>query len=179
MRKLNLFTIIITVFILLGCSSSNSQSKFKEMSEIEKLTKEQFIEETAAIHNYVFEQMNKLLDKHKTIDVNFEEDINMLHNRSVAQMIEYVKVLAKKDEETRQDYIMTSAIASWDALDKLDPKVTANTEKQLDERQHEFETYASENLERKFDDLFSIMDFLNFETLKEQRPLSAKEFGIE
>ena len=94
-------------------------------------------------------------------------------------MIEYGKVLAKKDEETRQDYIMTSAIASWDALDKLDPKVTANTEKQLDERQHEFETYASENLERKFDDLFSIMDFLNFETLKEQRPLSAKEFGIE
>ena len=117
MRKLNLFTIIITVFILLGCSSSNSQSKFKEMSEIEKLTKEQFIEETAAIHNYVFEQMNKLLDKHKTIDVNFEEDINMLHNRSVAQMIEYGKVLAKKDEETRSDYVTSSLMAMWDAMD--------------------------------------------------------------
>ena len=118
MRKLNLFTIIITVFILLGCSSSNSQSKFKEMSEIEILTKEQFIEETVAIYNYVFEQMNKLLDKHKTIDVNFEEDINMLHNRSVAQMIEYGKVLAKKDEETRSDYVTSSLKAMWDAMDE-------------------------------------------------------------
>ena len=179
MRKIILLTVIVAAFILNGCGGSSSQPNFKDMDEIEKLTKEQFAQESAAIYAPVFQEVGNLLNKHSKIDASFEKEIDKLYDSSAKQMIEYGKVLAKKDEETRQDYIMTSAIASWDALDKLDPKVTANTEKQLDERQHEFETYASENLERKFDDLFSIMDFLNFETLKEQRPLSAKEFGIE
>lgn len=149
------------------------------MNEIEKLTKEQFAEEAGAIYAHVFEEVANLLNKHSKIDAGFEKDIDKLYDSSVKQMLEYGKVLDKKDPETREDYAMTSFLASWTALDKIDPEVVAAAEKQLDERQHEFEVYASPNLERKFDDLFSIMDFLNFETLKEERPVSAKEFGIE
>ena len=178
MKKINLFILVVAGLLLSGCNNS-SQTKIKDMNEIEKLTKEQFAEETAAIYAHVFQEVGNLLNKHSKIDAGFEKDIDKLYDSSVKQMIEYGKVLAKKDAETRQDYIMTSAIASFGALDKLDPKVTAETEKQLDERQHEFEEYASENLERKFDDLFSIMGFMDFETLKEERPESAKEFGIE
>ena len=179
MRKIILLTVIVAAFILNGCGGSSSQPNLKDTSEIEKLTKEQFAQEAAGIYIHVFQEIGNLMSKHAKIDGSFEKDIDKLYESSVKQMIQYGKVLAKKDEETRQDYIMTSAIASWDALDKLDPKVTANTEKQLDERGHEFEAYGSDNLERKFDELFSIMDFMDFETLKEERPESAKEFGIE
>ena len=179
MKKIILFTLIVAGLLLSGCNNSGSQSKIKEMNEIEKLTKEQFAEETAAIYAHVFQEVGNLLKKHSKIDAGFEKDIDKLYDSSVKQMIEYGKVLAKKDAETRQDYIMTSALSAWQAFEKIDPKVKAATEKQLDERQHEFEDYASVNLERKFDDLFSIMDFMDFETLKEERPESAKEFGIK
>ena len=179
MKKIILFTVIVAGLVLSGCSKSSSQSKLKDVSDIEKLTKEQFAEEAAAIYTHVFEEIGNLLNKHAKIDVGFEKDIDKLYESSVNQMIQYGKVLAKKDAETRQDYIMTSALTAWGAFDKIDPKVKEDTEKQLDERQHEFEAYGSENLERKFDELFSVMDFMDFETLKEERPLSAKEFGIE
>ena len=179
MKKLNLLTIIIASFILFGCSSSNSQPKLKSMNEIEKLTKEQFIEETAAIHNHVFEQMNKLLDKHKTIDATFEEDINKLHNNSVAQMIEYGKVLAKKDEETRSDYITSSLMAMWDVMEEKGTEASDDFEEKFDERMPEMEAYGSEDLGRKLNDLFGIMDFMNLEDAKEMHSETAKEFGIE
>ena len=127
----------------------------------------------------MIQEVGNLLDKHTKIDVGFEKDIDKLYDSSVKQMIQYGKVLAEKDAETRQDYIVDTALAAWGAFDKIDPKVTEAREKQLNERGHEFEAYASENLERKFDELFSIMDFLDFENLKEERPESAKEFGIE
>lgn len=148
------------------------------MKEIEKLTKEQFSEEAGAIYVNVIQGIGILMNKHAKIDLNFENDINKLYDISVKQMLEYGKVLAKKDEETRQDFAMSSGLAAWAALDKIDPKVSADVEKQLDERQHEFEAYHSLTLERRFDDLFAIMDFLEFEKIKIERPESAKEFGI-
>ena len=178
MKKINLFILVVAGLLLSGCNNS-SQTKIKDMNEIEKLTKEQFVEEASAIYLHVIQEVGNLLDKHTKIDAGFEKDIDKLYDSSAKQMIEYGKVLAKKDAETRQDYIMDTALAAWGAFDKIDPKVTEGREKQLNERQHEFEVYASDNLERKFDDLFSIMDFMDFETLKEERPESAKEFGIE
>ena len=179
MKKIILFTLIVAGLFLSGCGKSNSQSTFKDVNDIEKLTKEQFAEEAAAIYAHVFEEVGNLLNKHAKIDAGFEKDIDKLYDNSVKQMIQYGKVLAKKDAETRQDYAMTSYLAGWTAIDNVDPKFVVATEKQLDERQHEFEAYASENLERKFDELFSIFDFLDFEQLKETRPVSAKEFGID
>ena len=179
MRKTILFTIINISIILSGCSNSNSQPKLKSMSEIEVLTKEQFIEEIAAIHNHVFEQMNKLLDKHKTIDVNFEEDIDMLHSSSVAQMIEYGKVLAKKDEETRSDYITSSLMAMWDVMEEKGTEASDDFEEKFDKRMPEMEAYGSEDLGRKLNDLFGIMDFMNLEDAKQMHPETAKEFEIE
>lgn len=176
MKKIITLTVIFASFIFNGCSS---QSKFKEMAEIEKLSKEQFAEEAGAIYAHVFQEVANLLKKHTKIDADFEKDIDKLYDSSVKQMLEYGKALAKKDPETREDYAMSSFLASWTALDKIDPAIVAAAEKQLDERQHEFEVYASHNLERKFDDLFLIMDFLDFEMLKEERPESAKEFGIQ
>ncbi|MDD3435467.1 MAG: hypothetical protein PHY76_03220 [Patescibacteria group bacterium] len=149
------------------------------MNEIEKLTKEQFIEETVAIHNHVFEQMNNLLDKHKKIDVNFENDLNKLHSSSVSQMIEYGKVLAKKDEEIRSDYITSSLMAMWDAMEEKGTEASEDFEEKFDKRMPEFEAYGSENLGRKLNDLFGIMDFMNFEDAKEMHSKTAKEFGIE
>ena len=178
MKKVSLFILVVAGLILSGCNGS-SQTKIKDMSEIEKLTKEQFSQEVAAIYVNVSLEIGNLLNKHAKIDAGFEKDIDKLYDSSVKQMIEYGKVLDKKDAETRQDYVMTTGLAAWAALDKIDPKVNADMEKQLDERVPEFEAYASDNLERKFDDLFKIMDFLDFETLKADRPESAKEFGIE
>ena len=179
MKKSILFTLVVAGFMLSGCSSGNSQPKIKDMNEIEKLTKEQFAEETAAIYTNVFQEIMNLLNKHPKIDAGFEKDIDKLYDESVKQMIPYGKFLTTKDEETRDDYITTSLTASWSAMDKFDPVVTASFEKQLDDRQQEFEAYGSTNLERKFDDLFAIMDFMDFERIKEERPESAKEFGIE
>ncbi|MDD2413011.1 MAG: hypothetical protein PHR79_08885 [Bacteroidales bacterium] len=177
MKKIILF-ICVGLFIY-GCNNNDSSDKFKEMKEIEKLTKKQFSEEAGAIYANVFQEIGKLLNKHEKIDVAFEKDIDILYQSSVKQMLEYGKVLANKEEQIREDYLFASTLAAWDALDKIDPKVSADVEKQLDERMHEFEEYQSLTLERKFDDLFAIMDFLNFEKLKEERPESAKEFGIQ
>ena len=149
------------------------------MKEIEELTKEQFAEETAAIFVDVFKEIENLLNKHDKIDGGFEEDINKLYDSSVKQMIEYGKVLAKQDEETQDDYVATCMTASWSAMDKLGPEISEAFEKQFDERLPELEAYGSNNLERKFDDLFAIMDFLDFERIKKDRPESAKELGIE
>lgn len=179
MKKIILLTVIGLSIIISGCSNGNSQTKLKRMNEIEKLTKEQFIEETAAIHNHVFDQMNKLLDRHKTIDVNFENDINKLHNSSVTQMIEYGKVLAKKDEETRSDYITSGLMAMWDAMEEKGTEASDDFEEKFDKRMPEFEAYGSEDLGRKLNDLFGIMDFMNLEDAKEMHPETAKEFGIE
>lgn len=179
MKKSTLLTFIVAGLTLGGCSSSNSQPKMKNMSEIEKLTKEQFAEETAAIQVHVFQEMGNLLDKHAKIDATFEKDIDALHNSSVGQMVEYGKFLATKDEETRDDYITTSLTASWEAMDKLGADVSEGFETKFDARLPEFQAYGGDNLERIFDDLFAIMDFLDLERVKEERPESAKEFGIK
>ena len=177
MKKSILYTFIVAGLILSGCSS-NSQPKFKAMSEIEKLTMEQFAEEAAAIQVHVFQEMGNLLDKHSKIDANFEKDIDALHNSSVGQMVEYGKVLDKKDEETRDDYITTSLTATWTAMEKMGTDVSEEFEKKFDGRLPELEAYGGDNLERKFDDLFAILNFLDFERIKEEHPVSAKEFGI-
>jgi hypothetical protein len=178
MKKSILFTIIVAGLILGGCSSSNSQPKLKAMSEIEKLNKEQFVEETAAINTHVIQEMGTLLDKYIKIDADFEKDITQLHKSSVGQMVEYGKVLAKKDEETRDDYITESLTASWTEMEKMGPEAEA-FEKKFDERLPELQAYGSDKLERIFNDLFGIMDFLDFERAKEDHPESAKEFGIQ
>jgi len=178
MKKSILLTIIIAGFILFGCGNSNSQPKLKDMSEIEKLTKEQFAEETAAINTHVMQEMGNLFDKYTKIDAGFEKDIDELHKSSVAQMVEYGKVLAKKNEETRDDYITESLTASWTAMEKMGPEAEA-FEKKFDERLPELQAYDSDKLERIFNDLFGIMDFLDLERIKEERPESAKEFGIQ
>ena len=178
MEKSILPTSIATGSILSGGSSSNSQAKLKDMSEIEKLTMEQFADQTAAIYVHVFQEIGNLLNKHATIDEDFEKDIDKLYDSSVKQMIQYGEVLAKKDEDTRDDYVLASLTASWSALDKLGSQVSEDFEKQFDERLPELEAYASDNLERRFDDLFAIMDFMDFERIKEERPESAKELGI-
>ncbi len=181
MKKSILFTTIVAGILLSACGSSNnnSQPKMKDMSEIEKLTKEQFAEETAAINVHVFQEMGNLLDKHAIIDADFEKDLDKLYKNSVGQMVEYGKFLATKDEETRDDYITTSLTSSWAAMDKLGAEVTEGFETKFDARIPEFEAYGSEDLEGKFDDLFAIMDFLDMERIKEERPESAKEFGIQ
>lgn len=45
------------------------------MPEIEKLLKEEFAEETAALNKHIMKEMDKLLDKHTKIDVKFEDAI--------------------------------------------------------------------------------------------------------
>ena len=163
MKKVILFTFVVVSFILNGCSGSNSQPKFKSMSEIEKLSKDQFIEETIAIYNNVFEGMNNLLDKHKKIDGGFEEDINKLHSNSISQMIEYGKVLAKKDDETKRDYVTSSLMGMWDAMEEKGAEASDGFEEKFDMRMSELEAYGSESLGRKLNDLFGIMDFMDFE----------------
>lgn len=178
MKRTILFTLVVTGLILSGCNSS-SQPELKDANEIEKLTQQQFSEETAAIYANVFQEVGDLLIKHGKVDANFEKTIDKIFDRSAKQMIEYGKVLAKKDAETRQAFIMTSSLDAWTALEKLDAKFMEDAEKQLEVRQQEFEDYGSENLDRKFDELFSIMNFLDFEQLKEEHPETAKEFGIQ
>ena len=176
MRKIILFTVIVISFILTGCSGSNSQSKFKDMNEIEKLSKDQFIEETIAIYKNVFQGMNNLLDKHEKVDAKFEEKINELHNSSVKQMIEYGKVLNKKDTDTKSDYITSTLMAMWDKMDNSEAEAF---EEKFDKRMPELQAYGSESLGRKFNDLFGIMDFVDFDDAKDRHPETAKEFGIE
>ena len=163
---------------LSGCNGS-SQTKIKDMYEIEKLTKEQFAEATAAIYVDVFQQMDNLLDKYTKIDSKFEKDIDELQKSMVGQMVEYGKILAKKDVEMRDDFITSCLTTSLSAMEKLGPEVAEGFEKKFDKRLPELQAYGSQNLERKFDDLFAIMDFLDFERIKEERPESAKEFGVE
>ena len=179
MKKINLVIIIVVGFILSGCSSNNSQNKLKEMKEIEKLSKEQFAEETVAIYLNVFKEIDILFDKHTKIDSEFEKEIDELYKRSMGQMVEYGKVLATKEEETRDDFIESCLMGSMTAMEKLGPEISEGYEKKLDERLPELEAYGSTNLEREFDDLYSIMDFLNLERIREERPESAKELGIE
>jgi hypothetical protein len=149
------------------------------MNKIEKLSKEQFAEETSVIYLKVFQEIDKLFDKYTKIDSEFEKEIDELHKRSVEQMIEYGKVLAKKEEETKSDFITSCLLDNMTAMEKLGTEVSDGYEKKLDQRLPELQAYGSANLERKFDELYSIMDFLDLETLKEERPESAKEFGIQ
>ena len=149
------------------------------MNKIEKLSKEQFAEETAAINVHVFQEMGNLLDKHAKIDADFEKDLDKLYKNSVGQMVEYGKFLATKDEESREDFITTSLTSSWAAMDKLGAEVTEGFEAKFDSRMPEFEAYGSVYLERMFKDLFAVMDFLDLERIKEERPESAMEFGIQ
>ena len=149
------------------------------MNKIEKLSKEQFSEETSVIYLNVFQEIDKLFDKYTKIDSEFEKEIDELHKRSVGQMVEYGKVLAKKEEETKSDFITSCLLDNMTAMEKLGTEVSDGYEKKLDQRLPELQAYGSANLERKFDELYSIMDFIDFETLKEERPESAKEFGIQ
>lgn len=176
MKEITLFTIILAAFFTTGCSGNNSQLKFKRMSEIEKISKDQFIEETIAIYNNVFQGMNNLLDKHEKIDAKFEKEINELHSSSVRQMIEYGKFLDKKNTDTRSDYITSTLMAMWDKMDNSEAEAF---EEKFDKRMPELQAYGSESLGRKFNDLFGIMDFMDFEDAKDRHSETAKEFGIE
>ena len=176
MKKIILLTVILGAFIINGCNGSSSQPNFKNMAEIEKLTKEEFAVETAALNKQVMKDMEKLLDKHAKIDAKFEDEITNLHNSSVKQMIEYGKVLNKKDAETRSDYVVESLMAMWENGDEMEGEAF---EAKFDKRIPELEAYSSKNLERIFDDLFALMDFLDFEDAKETHPVTAKEFGIQ
>ena len=176
MKKIILLTVILGAFIINGCNGSSSQPNFKNMAEIEKLSKEEFAEETAALNNHVMKEMDKLLDKHAKIDAKFEDEITKLHNSSVKQMIEYGKVLNKKDAESRSDYVVESLMAMWENGDEMEGEAF---EEKFDMRMPELEAYGSESLGRKLNDLFGIMDFMNLEDAKEMHPETAKEFGIE
>ena len=176
MRKIIVCTVIFVAFILNGCSGSNSQANFKDMAEIEKLSKEEFSVETLALCKHVMKEMDRILDKHSKINTDFEEAIAKLHNSSVKQMIEYGKVLVKKDKETRRDSILNTLMAMWDG--RKDGEAEAFEEK-FDKRMPELEASGSESLGRRFNDLFGIMDFLDFEEAKERHPETAKEFGIQ
>lgn len=176
MKKIILF-ICVGLFIY-GCNNNDSSDKFKEMSEIEKLTKKQFAEEVVAIHYDVYQKIGKLLDKHSEIDAGFENEIDALHYRSVIQMIEYGKVLALKNEKTKNDYIAESLYAMIYAMEKR-IKETGEFEKIFDQRLPELEAYGDDNLKRKFNELFSIMDFLDLETIKENYHESTKEFELK
>ena len=149
------------------------------MNKIEKLSKEKFAEETSVIYLNVFQEIDKLFDKYTKIDSEFEKEIDELHKRSVEQMIEYGKVLAKKEEETKSDFITSCLLDNMTAMEKLGSEVTEGFEAKFDARLPELEAYGGNNLERKFDDLFAIMNFLDFERIKEECPESAKEFGIQ
>lgn len=80
MRKIILLTVIVAAFILNGCGGSSSQPNFKDMDEIEKLTKEQFAQESAAIYARVFQEVGNLLNKHSKIDASFEKEIDKLYD---------------------------------------------------------------------------------------------------
>ena len=101
------------------------------MYEIEKLTKEQFAEETGAIYVNVFQEIDNLLDKYSKIDSKFEKDIDELHNRSVGHMVKYGKILTKKDEKMRDDFITTCLTASMTAMEKLGSEVSEGFKKNL------------------------------------------------
>ena len=176
MKKIILLTVIVAAFILNGCGESSSQPNFKNMAEIEKLSKDEFAEETAALNKHVIKEMDKLLDKHAKIDAKFEDAIAELHHNSVKQMIEYGKVLDKKDEETRRDYVVNSLMAMWENAEETEGEAF---EAKFEKRIPEFKAFGSESLEQIFDDLFALMDFLNFEDAKERHPVTAKEFGIQ
>ncbi|MDD2386702.1 MAG: hypothetical protein PHP52_07945 [Bacteroidales bacterium] len=148
------------------------------MTEIQKLTKEQFAEETTAIYIHVFRQLDKLFDKHPKIDADFEKDIDELHKISVGQMVEYGKVLAEKDQETSHEYRLASLFAMAKKAEKLESELN-DFEKRFDEKMPELQAYGGNNLNRKFKDFFGIMDFMDVEQIKEDHPVSAKEFGIE
>ena len=148
------------------------------MSEIEKLTKEQFAEETTAININTFQEMENLLDKYTKIEADFEKEIDKLYKNSVKQMIKYGKVLAKKDKETKDDFLTESLIAAAYAMEKMESEVEA-FEKKFDERLPELQAYGSEKIGQMFKHLFGIMDFMDFERIKEDYPETAKEFGIE
>lgn len=176
MRKIIVLTVIVVAFMLNGCSGNNSEANFRDMAEIEKLSKEEFAVETAALFKHVVKEMDGILDKHSKINADFEEAIAKLHNRAVKQMIEYGKVLDKKDKETRSDYVLNSLMAMWDGGED---GVAEAFEEKFDKRMPELEASGSEILGRRFSDLFGIMDFLDFEEAKERHPETAKEFGIQ
>ncbi|NLV82807.1 MAG: hypothetical protein GXZ18_07405, partial [Synergistaceae bacterium] len=89
MKKIILLTVILGAFIINGCNGSSSQPNFKNMAEIEKLSKEEFAEESAAIYARVFQEVGNLLNKHSKIDASFEKEIDKLYDSSAKQMIEY------------------------------------------------------------------------------------------
>lgn len=149
------------------------------MNKIEKLTKEQFAAETSVIYLNVFKGIDNLFDKYTKIDSEFEKEIDNLHKKSVEQMVEYGKILATKDEKTMDDFLTSCLIASITDMEKLGPEVAEGYEKKFDERLPELQATGSANLERKLDDLFAIMDFLNLESIKEERPETAEEFKIQ
>jgi len=149
------------------------------VEKIEQLSKDEFAKQAATIYINAFLGIITLLDKHKIIDESFEDDITQLYEESAKKMIQYGKALEKKDEETRQEFIMASGLTGWAMIDEIDPKEKEAFEKQLDDREPEFAAYQSLTLKRKFNNLFQILNFLNFEELKEENPESAKEFGIE
>ncbi len=94
-------------------------------------------------------------------------------------MIEYGKVLAKKDKETKDDFLTESLIAAAYAMEKMESEVEA-FEKKFDERLPELQAIRkSEKIGQMFKHLFGIMDFMDFERIKEDYPETAKEFGIE
>lgn len=70
-------------------------------------------------------------------------------------------------------------MAMWDAMEEKGTEASEDFEEKFDKRMPEFEAYGSENLGRKLNDLFGIMDFMNFEDAKEMHSKTAKEFGIE
>ena len=170
MKQLILFTLITTTIIINGCGSEHSQIRFKDISEIEKLNKEQFAKETATIYAQVFKEIGNLLDKYTIIDAEFEMEIDELHKNSVGQMYKYGKVLASKDPVIRNEYLKSSIIAMSSAMEKMEPEVLVVFEKKLNKRLPELDACCSDYIKRKFNDLFAIMDFLDFDKIQEKYP---------
>ena len=70
-------------------------------------------------------------------------------------------------------------MAMWDVMEEKGTEASDDFEEKFDERMPEMEAYGSEDLGRKLNDLFGIMDFMNLEDAKEMHSETAKEFGIE
>lgn len=69
-------------------------------------------------------------------------------------------------------------MAAMSAMEKIEPEAT-DFENKFDNRLPELQAYGSEKIGQMFKHLFGIMDFMDFERIKEDYPESAKEFGIQ
>ena len=173
MKKRVLILTVIFTALLVACSGGGSKSsvKIKDAEKIAKMSPANYAKEVKAIHLDAHEKVDKLLEKHATIDQEFADSFWEVMDNAIKQLYPYGEALDTKTADEKMEYFL--ACTMNDGMAERTEYVN-----RINARIGDFDDDAKV----RFNDVTSLNTLtiiIDFEKVRNEYPSLKEKFGIE